>query len=78
MDDTHLCFKAKRYVAGKHHAKEQDYFTIYNLEKDEVVWTVNDAERVFFKITDDIDDEEAVEFEVNISGKKEESDDGSD
>ena len=49
MDDSHLCFMKPVTVKGSHGRKEHMNFDVLDLEKREIVWQIDDAERVFFK-----------------------------
>jgi hypothetical protein len=75
MNDTHFVIKSFKTVQGKHHAKEQKYFVVYNLEEDKEIWTINDCEKVFFPAPD-LDDE-IIEFENEPKSKKQDEDDDS-
>ena len=63
MNDTALCYQKTVMVAGKHHAKEQTCFTVFDLNKFENIWTIEDVERVFFTAQEK--DERVMKFGKN-------------
>ena len=73
MNDTALCYHHKSLIAKKSHSKVQSNFSVFNLQKLENVWKLENIERMFFEADDA--PEEPIKFGVKPTIPKEKGSD---
>ena len=61
MKDTALSFQHVKMIAGKKVRKEVSCFSVFDLEKQQITWTLENVERLFFN-ADELDKEQPILF----------------